>query len=351
MNEQGKSKSNVQQFICTGDNPEVLTCVSISNYNNTSYENLQYGRELVQNNRLQNQEDYEEYHGPIIKACGCDADVVCLPPLNGMVGWWNADNNARDSVNGNNGIYHGDYTVGVSGEAFAIQGGDDVVTVDESLPNFYKLESSRISVSAWVKSFQPNDYKWIVAKGANACLSASYGLYAGPVVDNVRFIVYDGNTVGLASANVPGIWNNTWHNVIGTYDGVAIKLYVDGVLVATTNYSLPINYNLPTNNDLTIGRYTGCVNDLTNNYSFPGDIDEVTIYNRSLSPVEIGKISASQFCKCKNFKPHKPRSHSRSCSSSSSSNSSCSTSSSSCDICEKSSSTSTRSCNADGCNL
>ncbi len=53
----------------------------------------------------------------------------------------------------------------------------------------------------------------------------------------LRFFInsYNGN---YAEATIP---MGSWSYAAGTYDGATIKLYVNGVLVASTNYTAPIN--------------------------------------------------------------------------------------------------------------
>jgi Concanavalin A-like lectin/glucanases superfamily len=153
------------------------------------------------------------------------------------------------------------------------------------VPGSPSLEPATISVSAWVKaSTSPGDYKYIVAKGAEGCQAASYGLYTGA---NGGLEFYTANNTGLSwtpSADAgQGVWNGQWHNVVGTYNGSSLKLYVDGREVGSpATDTTPIAYGLFTSNDLLIGDYAGC-----SGTDFSGSIDEVKIFDRVLSPFEI----------------------------------------------------------------
>lgn len=74
-------------------------------------------------------------------------------------------------------------------------------------------------------------------------------------------------------------FNGDWYHVAGTYDGMEIKVYVDGSLRATTAHEDYIeiqshNLNIARNSE-EVDRYYG------------GVIDEVRIYNRALSEPEI----------------------------------------------------------------
>jgi hypothetical protein len=153
------------------------------------------------------------------------------------------------------------------------------------VPDSPTLEPGTVSVSAWVNSSaSPGAYKYIVAKGANGCLAASYSLYTGA---NGGLEFYVASNQGLTWTLSPeagqSVWNGQWHNVVGTYDGSSVRLYVDGRQVGSgTPDSEPIAYRLPTSNDLQIGDYPGCAG-----LDFSGSIDEVKLFNRALAPWEV----------------------------------------------------------------
>ncbi len=165
--------------------------------------------------------------------------------------------------------------------------GFDGASAGVRVPDSADLESANVTVSAWVdSSASPGIYRYVVAKGANSCSAASYGLYTGPG-GGIAF--YTSRNQGYAwtiSPELPAgsIWNGQWHNVIGTYDGSTVRLYVDGRQVGSgTPDSTPIGYGLPTSNDLSIGAYPWCPSS-----DFSGDIDEVKVFDRALGPLEIG---------------------------------------------------------------
>jgi hypothetical protein len=148
-----------------------------------------------------------------------------------------------------------------------------------------RLDTPEVTVSAWVNSSaSPGIYKYVVAKGANICSAASYGIYTG---SNGGLEFYVSSNQGYAWMVSPdagqGVWNGQWHNVIGTYNGSTVRLYVDGRQVGSgTPDTVPIAYGLPTSNDLTIGDYVGCSSE-----DFTGSIDEVKVFDRALSAIEI----------------------------------------------------------------
>jgi hypothetical protein len=153
------------------------------------------------------------------------------------------------------------------------------------VPGSSSLEPAAVSVSVWVNgSASPGAYKYIVAKGANACLAASYGLYTGA---NGGLEFYVSSNEGLSWTISPdagsSVWNGQWHDVVGDYNGSSVKLYVDGREIGSgTPTNASIAYKLPLSNDLAIGDYPACPG-----LDFKGGIDEVKIFNRALNPLEI----------------------------------------------------------------
>lgn len=184
----------------------------------------------------------------------------------------------------NDGTISGDaaWTQGRFGGGLAFDGNTGVVDVPEN-PIF---DSPSVTVSAWVKApGSPGDFKYIVAKGANGCLAASYGLYSGPNGGLEFYAGYNGGASWTTSPDAgTGVWDGQWHSVIGTYDGSTVRLYVDGVQVGSGTASPSgISYGEPNSNDLLIGNYDGCGGAL----DFTGLIDQVRVFNRALGPQEI----------------------------------------------------------------
>src|SRR5207244_961848 len=87
------------------------------------------------------------------------------------------------------------------------------------------------------------------------------------------------------------IASGQWYFVAGTYDGSTIKVFVNGLEVASKSITGSIN---PVSNDLVIGR------NIVNGGSFPGLIDEVELFSRALTQPEIlGIFNAGSAGKCK----------------------------------------------------
>jgi Concanavalin A-like lectin/glucanases superfamily len=212
--------------------------------------------------------DYSEY------AVGSGSGIP------GLVSWYQAEGDFNDAVGGNHGTQTGGvaFDPGQIGQAFSFD--DNYIGV----PNAANLEPAKVSVEAWVNSWIDDQHnRYILAKGADGITGASYALYTGPS-GGLSFYVYDGElNYAVSPVADAGIWDDTWHHVVGTYDGASVRLYVDGVEVGEgTPTDMAIGYGLSDSNDLWLGAYPG-----PELLSFVGRVDEPSIFSRALSPVEV----------------------------------------------------------------
>lgn len=135
-----------------------------------------------------------------------------------------------------------------------------------------KLRDSATSAS-------PGPFRYILAKGHSGCIASSYALYSG-ADGGLRFYVSDqgGTNFTTSSDAGAGIWDGNWHHVAGTFDGAAVRLYVDGVEVgAPVPRTGPIGYNGLDGDDLFLGHYPGCAG-----LHDDGAIDDARVYDATL---------------------------------------------------------------------
>jgi hypothetical protein len=71
---------------------------------------------------------------------------------------------------------------------------------------------------------------------------------------------------------------NTWYYFVGTYDGVNMKIYMNGILKNTQAQTGVLG---AANTTVRIGSY------FNNNYHFSGSVSEFKVYNRALSASEV----------------------------------------------------------------
>ena len=86
----------------------------------------------------------------------------------------------------------------------------------------------------------------------------------------------------------PGLCDGNWHLLGATYDGVsrALKIYYDGVCVRTTKTTHPLNM---ANYRVVLGNNDSASNGFGSNHFIHGGYDDVSVWNRVLSPEEIAE--------------------------------------------------------------
>ena len=159
-------------------------------------------------------------------------------------------------------------------------GVDDVINITRN----ETLEPTKnLTVSVWIR--HTTNTRYVLSKHYDGGASS----YAIDVADdNVQFYVRNGtgsshfrNAISGTATN-----GNTWHHVVGTVNDSSVAIYVDSVLKASTAITGAIVYN---SGNLSIGNFV----DTPASFSFNGSIDEVRIYNRTLSSTEITEIYKS----------------------------------------------------------
>lgn len=147
---------------------------------------------------------------------------------------------------------------------------DKVIVFDNSSLHI----NSHITLEAWIKpEYSESIAPRIISKGISG---SGYELYLENI-NSELFLKFDSNAGALTSLNAltPGIW----HHVAVTYNGVEMKLFINGRMDNSKQYSLHLKTShLP----LVIGRSSGVID----NY-FSGNIDNVRIWSIARTNEEI----------------------------------------------------------------
>jgi endo-beta-N-acetylglucosaminidase D len=99
---------------------------------------------------------------------------------------------------------------------------------------------------------------------------------AGLTGDQLQFVL-NVNGASRKLASVSHLSLNTWYHLAATFDGTAMRIYVNGVLDATLNVNGSVIANAP----FSVGR------NYANSRVLDGSIDEVRVWKRALSAAEI----------------------------------------------------------------
>lgn len=137
----------------------------------------------------------------------------------------------------------------------------------------------QITVAAWIQTTsKPGSAVRIVDKQHDK----GYALALKTGTANLSF--YINGKVAHSAEKATG---SNWRHVVGTYDGSAIKVYIDGELAGQTPCQGKIESN---DKPLTIGANKSN----SSGDSFEGSIDDVRIYSRALEAHEIKSLAAGK---------------------------------------------------------
>ena len=132
--------------------------------------------------------------------------------------------------------------------------------------------NDRITVCCWVKS-SSDTTQGLITKGQSGVSYGDFDLYLSS--EEARFAL-NNNAVSVGAGNESVFDNGSWHFVVGRYTGSVLSIWVDGVLVASTNYAEGIDNDY---NDIFVGlSYPGAVA----SYLY-GSIVAPRIYNEAKS--------------------------------------------------------------------
>jgi hypothetical protein len=218
---------------------------------------------------------------------------ACAPTPPNMIAWLPGDNHPNDLAGSFNGTLQNGatYAPGKVLQAFRFDGVDDYVDLGTSSA----LAPPVLTVDFWVN---PQGTPTLVSHPVSR-----WG-HSTPIPDSWQFGYQPNNKIYFTTRNVAGaqvtisstsvLPLNQWSHVAATYDGNAVKLYINGVQEAVASFSGVVRHNASTT---AIGcKITGGVC----NYPFKGLVDEVEIYDRALTPSEVKAIyAAGSAGKCK----------------------------------------------------
>ena len=218
----------------------------------------------------------------------------------GLVSYWHFDEpswngttgEVKDVMGRNNGSAANSANVssGVHGTAASFDGDAQYISVG----NDSNMNPSRITISAWVKvNTDGGSYKGIVTKwNSSDTRKTSYDLRLGYCYSNELFFEINNgsSTYGTyACSQSNNLAANRWYYVVGMFNGTDIKLYINGTLAYVYSSRVLGSINSSISN-VYIGQYDNSLY----RYRFPGSIDEVMIYNRSLTDDEIKSLYNSR---------------------------------------------------------
>lgn len=150
-----------------------------------------------------------------------------------------------------------------------------------------QIAGKKITLEAWIyaTAWKTNAYDGnVICKEYNTS-NYGYMLRVG-AGGKLNFALGDGTWHEITTSALMSL--NTWYHIAGTYDGVMMRVYIDGVNVDSLAYTGNIS-KTPSNN-LTLGAH------LTYSRYFQGQIDEVRIWSICKTQAQISAGRNNELC-------------------------------------------------------
>lgn len=210
---------------------------------------------------------------------------------NSLIGWWRMERGNGtffvDDKGGNNGTCSGTgcptySSAGAFGGSYGFDGNGRYVTTSNSIGTFPANASYTFSAWAKIADTSSTTYRRVLNLVNSGIFRPSLASYT----NTFSFFLRNGNNVD-SFVGTGAVTQDTWYHVVAVYDGLTNNqsIYLNGVWKQSV---IPSNGTSAFNGILYIGA--------TNNYN--GSIDEVMIFNRTLSAGEIQSLynaTASQY--------------------------------------------------------
>jgi len=191
--------------------------------------------------------------------------------------------NVNDSSgNGNNGAITGNVNCSVSGkfnQGCGFDGDGDGITTPGDLIGGL----NQVTISVWARASTlvglAND-KYLASSGSNV-LYFRLGTSGGNA-GKVYFYLYNNSGITFEAQSNTNLMDTNWHHYVGVLNGSTVLLYVDG-----EEQNVKANFNgkiQTTASSFIVGLYASGLR------SWNGTIDEVVVYNRSLTLQEIQQL-------------------------------------------------------------
>jgi len=227
---------------------------------------------------MNNPHDYELLHETDLIANVNMTGISLLMHFNNhsLIGenYSNSTNIFDYSPPGNNGTNNNaSFTTNtIKGEgAFIFKGTNNSI----NLPNIPALTGENVTVSSWIYWKEGTGDEDTIISQSNDTLG--YCLYVNST-NSIPMFRLDTTSVVASNSICEG-----WHNIVGTHDSATLKIYIDGIQKGSTSKS-----------GSGTSRYAFIGYDNISSY-FNGTIDEIAVWNRTLSSTEIYHIYDQHF--------------------------------------------------------
>ena len=209
----------------------------------------------------------------------------CTPKPSGLVAWWRAEGDLRDSAGAHHGAGQGQVTFegGEVGQAFRFDGASYLDIKETPAIDF---GSGDFTIAVWVRFATLTDEVTIFQKSIGIYPDdRTYGLEAFP--DSYRIVIRQttGNENDLYASVTPAV--GVFEHVVAVRSADTLRLYRNGAQIGEQSNGRAIDTG--SGGFARIGSLAAEAPAAWQRY-VNGNLDELSLFNRALTPVEIEKV-------------------------------------------------------------
>ena len=214
---------------------------------------------------------------------GSATSEVALLEVERLMGHWKLDGNLESypvndqpGIAGETSFVAADAIDGKAAEFFGVAEPNYVIAITGS-ENSYNNFHLGLSISTWVKTSFSGNWQIIAGKQDRATPGSEGWTFNIDPVGAVQLVI------GLSAITETSVNDGEWHLITGTFDGSVTKVYVDGLLDATSgSLATPIDTTIMNTQPFEIGGESA-----TSTFTTEGLLDDVKIFSYALHPTEV----------------------------------------------------------------
>ncbi|MDP9223195.1 MAG: LamG domain-containing protein, partial [Actinomycetota bacterium] len=141
---------------------------------------------------------------------------------------------------------------------------------------------TQLSIEFWMRNRQPGTRAFPLSKAGGQTSRDSEWWFEWRSDDRIAFRLWTAPGTFAQALSASSYDDKSWHHVVATYDGHWVNLFIDGALVGSEHHIGKIRRTPQpiVLGDISSSRTGGPT-------QFQGDIDELAVYDRALSPTQV----------------------------------------------------------------
>ena len=206
----------------------------------------------------------------------------------GMVAKYRLDYDANDSVGTNNGTVTGATFAATGNKRQATFDGNDSISIPHDANHGFS--GATVSVSTWIKTTASSmAVVWMKGYGSNANSTIQLQVNHS-TAPNKAFVWFRNNDASVIKAlnSTTTVNDGNWHHILVVRDAGSLKLYVDGTL---EDSATGLSGTFTPTHPLRVGYWDH--QSYSANYYYTGDVDDLQVWNRSLSASEASSLHSA----------------------------------------------------------